>query len=161
MDGNPDFRELLLALRNAGARFMVVGAYAVIYHTEPRYTKDLDVWVEPTPKNAKRVWTGLVEFGAALSEIKPEDFANERLVYSMGVEPNRIDILMGVEGLEFGKAWKRRVRTTYAAVPIYVLAKPDVIRAKLAAGRPMDLIDVALLRKRPKKRSAAKRRKKK
>jgi hypothetical protein len=148
MDVNPDFRDLLLALRNEGARYLVVGAYAVIYHTEPRYTKDLDLWVEPTPENAERIWRALAKFGAPLERVDQADFANERLVFSMGIEPNRIDILMGIEGLTFSRAWKRRIRSSYGGVPVCVLGKADLIKAKLAAGRPADLLDVASLRKR-------------
>ncbi len=145
MDANPDFRDLLLSLSDAGARFLVVGAYAVIYHSEPRYTKDLDIWVDSSPANADRVWKALATFGAPVSEVPPSRFTDEDFIFQIGVEPNRIDVLTAVLGLEFAAAWEHRVASTYAGVPIHILGKDDLIRAKKAAGRHRDLGDVATL----------------
>lgn len=142
MDVNPDFSDLLSALNHAKARFLVVGAHAVGVHTEPRYTKDLDVWVEPTLENARRVWEALRHFGAPLQGIGPEDFANPEVVYQIGIEPNRVDVLMRISGVQFATAWRNRFRTSYGGVPIGVLSRRDLVRAKLAAGRPQDLLDV-------------------
>lgn len=145
MDGNPDFSDLLRNLSDARARYIVVGAYAVIYHAEPRYTKDLDIWIEPTPENATRVWQALIAFGAPLRSLRPADLLSPDAVLQIGVEPNRIDILSAVDGLTFDEAWKNRVRTSYAGVPLFVLGRADLIRAKKAAGRPQDLLDVRRL----------------
>jgi hypothetical protein len=93
MNGNRDFRDLLQCLNEAGARYLIVGAYAVIYHSEPRYTKDLDIWTEPTPDNAGRVWNALVQFGAPLADLTIADLTNPDVVFQMGIEPNRIDII--------------------------------------------------------------------
>lgn len=143
---NRDFSDLLRSLCDAGVRFLVVGAHAVAYYTEPRYTKDLDIWVEATPSNAERVWTALRRFGAPLAGVTPADFTNSSLVYQMGIEPNRIDIIMGIDGIGFGAAWRRRVRTTYGGVSISLLGRTDLIRNKRAAGRPQDLLDIARLK---------------
>ena len=72
MNGNHDFRDLLQCLNEAGARYLIVGAYAVIFHTEPRYTRDLDIWTDPTPENARKIWNALVRFGAPLARIEGE-----------------------------------------------------------------------------------------
>lgn len=151
MDGSPDFRDLLSALKNEGVRFLVVGAYAVIHHSEPRYTKDLDVWVEPTHVNARRVWRALASFGAPLKAAQPADFADEESFYSLGIEPNRIDVLMSLEGVRFATAWKNRVVGDFAGIAVPVLSRSDLIRAKLASARPQDLLDVSVLRLRPRK----------
>lgn len=153
MDINPDFRDLLRDLSDAGVRYLVVGAHALIYHTEPRYTKDLDIWVEPTEANAARVWRALNRFGAPVAGVKPADFTDPNLVYQIGIEPNRIDVMMGVQGVTFKTAWRRRIRTTYGEVRVYVLSREDLVRAKRSAGRPQDLLDLDRL-----KRQAAKRR---
>ncbi len=161
MERNPNFRDMLSALKDENVRFLVVGAYAVMYHAEPRYTKDLDLWIEPTRENAERVWNALRSFGAPLRDIEPEDFTDERMVYSVGVEPSRIDVLMGVDGVRFETAWKNRVSATYAEVPIDLLSRADLIRAKLAAGRPQDMLDVERLRaKRTKSQKQPQRRRK-
>jgi hypothetical protein len=145
MELSPDWTDLLRSLCDAGARFLVVGAHAVAFHAEPRYTKDLDLWVEPSSENAARVWAALLNFGAPLKGVQPADFANAALVYQMGIEPNRVDIMMGIDGVTFPVAWRNRVRTHYAGIPLCVLGRNDLIRAKRAAGRPRDLEDVARL----------------
>jgi predicted nucleotidyltransferase len=147
MELSPDLTDLLRSLCDAGARFLIVGAHAIAFHAEPRYTKDLDLWVEPSPANAARVWAALLNFGAPLKGVQLADFANPALVYQMGIEPNRVDIMMGIDGVTFPVAWRNRVRTQYAGIPVYVLGRNDLIRAKRAAGRPRDLEDVARLQR--------------
>jgi hypothetical protein len=147
MNGNRDYRDLVQCLNDVGARYLIVGAYAVIYHTEPRYTKDFDIWVEPTPENAKKVWNALAKFGAPLSDLTVDDLSNPDIVFQMGVEPNRIDILMDVEGLGFTKAWENRFVSKYDDQTVFVLSHDDTICAKKTAGRDEDLLDVKRLEK--------------
>jgi hypothetical protein len=80
------------------------------------------------------------------------------MMFQIGIEPHRIDIMMGIDGLTFEKAWKNRVRTSYGGIPIYVLSKPDLIRDKRAGGRPQDLLDVKSLLNASKKRRPRKKR---
>ena len=143
--GSPDFRDLLRAFAESGVRYLIVGAYAVTYYTEPRFTKDLDVWVDPTPENAKRVWKALAAFGAPMENLAITDICNPDLVFQVGVAPNRIDVMMGMEGLTFAAAWRRRKRSTYLDVPAYYIGLDDLIRVKRAAGRPQDRLDVRRL----------------
>jgi len=145
MNGNPDFRDLLQCLNGAGAKYLIVGAYAVIYHTEPRYTKDLDIWIEPSPENALKVWNALARFGAPLENLTIGDLSNPEMIYQIGIEPNRFDIIMDVEGLRFSDAWQDRATSAYDDQPIYILSRDDTIRAKKASGRPQDLLDVQRL----------------
>lgn len=145
MESNPDFRDLFRCLNDERARYLVVGAYAVIYHTEPRYTKDLGIWVEPNRENAEWVWRALAAFGAPVDELSTADLCDPDLVYQVGMEPNRFDILMGIPGLSFEQAWKGRVSCKYAGEPIRVLGLDDTIASKRAAGRPEDLLDLSRL----------------
>ena len=117
MGSNPDFRDLFCELNAADARYLIVGAYAVIYHTEPRYTKDIDIWVEPTVGNAARVHAALSRFGAPVDTLSVDDLTDPHLIYQVGIEPNRIDILMA----------------------------DDLITAKRAAGRLQDQLDLKRL----------------
>ena len=146
MELNSDFKDLLSALSTARVRYLVVGGYAVMQHTEPRYTKDLDIWVDPTRANAQRVFAVLKRFGAPLRGISPEDFMNERLVYQAGVEPVRIDILMGILGVRFEDAWAARTRARWGRLLVNVLSARHLIANKRKVGRAQDLIDVARLR---------------
>ena len=140
---NPDFAEMLAALSEAGAEFMVVGAHAVSVYATPRATGDLDIWVRPTPENASRVWDALVAYGAPLHELTAEDLVSEDLVFQIGVAPNRIDILPGIAGVAFARAWPRRTIVELWGISVPVIGRDDLVSSKRAAGRPRDLADLA------------------
>ena len=111
---NSDFRDLLCEFNEADVRYLVVGAYAVFFHAQPRYTKDLDVWVDPTDENGPRAFRALTKFGADLSQITPLDFSGPGITFQMGVEPNRIDVLTQISSVSFEEAWPSRVESKYA-----------------------------------------------
>ncbi|APZ94492.1 hypothetical protein [Fuerstiella marisgermanici] len=94
---NPDFKEMLLALSEAKIDFLLVGAYAVAAHGHPRATGDLDLWVRPDAKTAPRVYRVLAEFGAPLHDLTIADLAKPGMVFQIGVEPSRIDILTAIQ----------------------------------------------------------------
>ncbi len=121
----------------------------MIRYTEPRYTKDLDLWIEPTPENADRCYRALAAFGAPLTGLGPLDFTQQGYVYQMGVPPMRVDVLMSLGDLPFTGAYDRRIIIDVDGLMIPILSKDDLIASKLAAGRPQDLIDVDLLRRSP------------
>lgn len=143
---NKDFEELFHLLNSAHAKYLMVGAYAVIHYTEPRYTKDIDIWVEPGIENAKKTYQALKKFGAPLGHLTLKDLTNPKMVYQIGVEPNRIDILMGIGKLPFRAAWKNRRETRYGKERISVIDLKDLIRAKRIAGRPHDQSDLEILK---------------
>jgi hypothetical protein len=147
MSQSSDFKDLLRLLNENDARYLIVGGYAVAKYTEPRYTKDLDIWVAPDPQNAKAVFKALVEFQAPLHKVTEGDFTNRDLVYKMGVSPTRIDIIMEIDGVDFESAWGRRVNNDFDGVPAGFISKEDLITAKQATGRPRDLADVRNLQK--------------
>jgi len=142
---NRDFRDLFAALNVAGARYLMVGGYAVAYHAEPRFTKHLDVLVEPSPENARRVHRALEEFGAPLANLREGELAVPGIVFQMGVPPNRIDVITAIDGVGFDEAWAGREATTYGDQPIHVLGRRELLRNKQAMGRPQDLADVEAL----------------
>ena len=143
---NSDFKDLLQLFAEFQVKFLVVGGYAVIRYTEPRYTKDLDLWVEATSENSVRCYRALATFGAPLVGVEPFDLVQEGYIFQMGVPPNRIDLLMNVRGLTFSDAWSRRVVIDVEGIQIPILCKEDVVTSKIASGRPQDLIDVELLK---------------
>jgi hypothetical protein len=146
MPASLHFKELLRKFNELQVRYLIVGAYAVMKYTEPRYTKDLDIWVDVTPDNASRVFRALADFGAPMKSVTVEDFTNPELVFQIGIEPHRIDIMMHVKGLEFSQAWANRVEATFEDVAILLVSKEDLLISKTAAGRPQDLIDAAQLK---------------
>ena len=145
MNLNQDYVDMFRTLNTANVRYLVVGAYAFGFHVEPRTTKDVDIWVDPSAANAKRLHAALVNFGAPLEGITAEDFTNLDLVYQIGVAPNRIDILTGLESITFDEAWENRQETTYGKEKVNIIGRDDLIKIKRAAGRPQDLEDIQAL----------------
>jgi len=142
---HPDFRDLLSAFADAGVEYLVIGGYAVSFHTRPRSTKDIDLWIRDSEENLARVLSALDVFGAPESVIEGLERGSSTDIVWFGVPPTRVDILRTIEGLEFDEAYRTRVDTTWDGVPVSVIGREDLIRAKRAAGRPQDLIDVRAL----------------
>lgn len=139
---NRDYVEMLAALSDAGAEFLVVGAHALAFHGVPRATGDLDLWVRPTPENAECVWRALVEFGAPLDQLTLEDLSREDLVFQIGVVPNRIDILTSITGVAFDEAWEARAQVEIEGLRVPVLGRSELVRNKRAVGRTRDIADI-------------------
>ena len=96
-------------------------------YTEPRYTKDLDIWIEPSPDNAARVYRALAGFGAPLSGIQVEDFTVPDLIYQLGMPPSRVDILTSISGVDFEVAWGRRKVAQFGDIPTMFIGLRDLI----------------------------------
>jgi len=144
---SPDFRELLSLLEKHKVRYLVVGGYAVMKYTEPRFTKDLDLWISTDEENSKAVYSALKEFGAPLKSLVPADFTQEGYFYQMGNPPFRLDVMMSIPGVTFETAWANREKVQLEGLVIPFISKADLIKAKEAGGRPQDLIDAKELRK--------------
>ncbi len=146
---NEDFRDLLACLNAEGARFLVVGAYALAFHGVPRATGDIDVLVEPTSENAQRVWRALGRFGAPLdvAQLSAGDLSTPGIVYQIGIPPRRIDILTQISGLSFEEAWSTRVETDLDGASVPLLGRDALMTNKRASGRIKDLADVERLEK--------------
>jgi hypothetical protein len=138
---NRDFKELLRIFNEHEVKYLIVGGYAVMKYSEPRFTKDLDIWIEASPENAKKVFQALKTFGAPLEGLTENDFA-EAGFYQMGRPPVRVDILMTIEGVGFADAWENRVETDFVGVPVFFIGLSDLIKNKKAAGRLQDLADI-------------------
>lgn len=138
---NQDFQDLLRELSEAGARFLVVGAYALAAHGLPRATGDIDVWVEPTEANAELVYAALQAFGAPLHDLSVEDLSTPGVVFQMGLPPRRIDILTQISGVEFDEAWTSREEVRFGDLDVFVIGPRELLRNKRATGRPKDLLD--------------------
>ncbi len=147
MPTNSDFKELLNALNEYEVKYLVIGGYAVMLYTEPRFTKDLDIWVEATQENGRRVYAALARFGAPLAGVTAADFSQQGLFYQMGRPPVRVDILTSVTGMQFEEAWPKRVEKDFGGVRTFFLSREDLIQIKTALGRPQDLLDVEKLKK--------------
>jgi predicted nucleotidyltransferase len=141
MAENPHYKELLLVLNEFEVRYLIVGGYAIMKYTEPRYTKDLDVWVDNSAENSIRVFEALKRFGAPLEsdQITPATFTRRELTYQIGIAPVRIDILTQITGVEFSAAWENRVSGTVFGIPVHFISLDHLIANKQATGRSSDL----------------------
>lgn len=140
-----DFRELLSLFNAEKVKYLIVGGFALAHYGRPRYTKDLDIWVDRQNDNARRVFRALARFGAPLDKLTERDFEEPDTIFQVGIEPLRIDILTDISGVRFEDAWGRRENSTYGDVAVYLIAKSDYLANKRASGRPSDLRDVETL----------------
>lgn len=148
MEISKDYEDLFKVLNAYKIRYLVVGGYAVIHYTEPRYTKDIDVWIIPEINKAQTVYEALKAFGAPLVGMKPEDFTDKGMIFQIGVAPVRVDIMMNIPGISFESAWKNRKRIHYGKAPINMIGLQDLIKAKRKAGRSQDVLDLEKLTRR-------------
>ena len=153
----PDFEQLLTILNAENAEYLVIGAYAVMIHAQPRATKDLDILIGSDLNNAEAVWRALAKFGAPLHDVTPAALIEPGTFFRMGTPPIMIDILPEISGVQFSQA---RPRATVAIInnetglQAPFISADDLIAAKLAAGRPQDIADVDAMRKARRDKSA-------
>jgi len=141
-----DFQDILRAFNAHKVKYLVVGGYAFGVHLEPRTTKDIDLWIQTDPENAKAVFQALAEFGAPIAGMSPDDFM-DGTIFQMGRPPERIDILQKIDGITFDEAWVHRLEGLIdGETTALVISREDLIRNKLASGRDQDLLDVRSLR---------------
>jgi len=142
-----DFKDLLSAFNAHSVRFVIVGGYAYARYTEPRTTKDLDLFIRPDPDNAIAIYKALAEYGAYLADATVADFAKPGTIFQIGAAPFRIDLICNIDGLTFDEAWDTSEPALVDdEVPVRYISADNLIANKLAAGRPQDLLDVDKLR---------------
>lgn len=142
MDAIQDFEDFLELLDRHGVRYLIIGGLAFIYHAKPRFTKDIDVWLDPEPVNLARANAALAEFGS------PQllDIANADEILQLGVAPNRIDILREAAPLAFEDAWRRRVEGTYGRARAAWIGLEDLLAIKERIDHPRHQEDARVLR---------------
>jgi hypothetical protein len=144
-----DYKDLLSAFHAHGVRYLIVGGYAVIFHAQPRFTRDIDLFIKADLANAQATYDALAEFGAPLQNIRPEEFAEPGSFFRFGRDPRGFDILPDLPGVDFDAAWERRVEgviDSESGLTAFFISKDDLISAKLASGRTRDLADVEDIR---------------
>jgi len=131
-----DYEEFLRLLNKHNVRYCIIGAFALAFHARPRYTKDMDILVETTADNAKRLLMALDEFGFGSLNLTVDDFLTKGNIVQLGYEPVRIDIITSIKGLEFADIWKSRIS---------YIDRQNLIRSKKLSNRPQDKADLELL----------------
>jgi hypothetical protein len=141
MELNHDFSEFIGCFVARDVEFLVVGGYAMAAHGHPRYTKDLDIWVRADRANSERILMALDDFGFGDVGLTPDDFSGDDTVVQLGREPQRIDLLSFISGVEFDDAWRSHVDLEIGGLTVPVIGRADLRRNKLATGRLRDLAD--------------------
>jgi len=142
-----DFKDLLEVLARERVRYLLVGGYAVAFHSTPRFTRDIDLWIDSSPDNVEATARALELFGAPDEVLSAwRDAAPDEIVY-FGRPPFRVDLLRDLPGADFAEAFARREIGEWEGVPVVVIGIDDLIATKEAAGRPHDLLDVKALRR--------------
>ena len=144
---NEDYKEILQLLADENVKFILVGAYALAAYGYPRATMDIDLWIMPSLDNAEAVLRALKRFGAPLEELTIADLQKEDTVFQIGVAPRRIDLITGVSGLQFEKAFAHSLEIDIEGIKIHILSVDDLIQNKNTTGRIKDLADVEVLKK--------------
>lgn len=140
-----DFEELFMLFAAQQVKAVIVGAHAVAYHAKPRYTKDLDILIEPTIENGNRVVAALAAFGFGELGITPDDVGTSGKVLQLGVPPNRIDLITSIDGVTFDEVWRGKASGRYGMAEVWYIGREELIRNKRASGRPQDLADLSSL----------------
>lgn len=144
---NKDLREFIALLNSTGVRFVIVGGHAVAFHGYPRFTGDIDFFVERSPDNACRLEQVLRDFGFGGLGLAAQDFLEPEAVVQLGRPPNRIDILTSIDGVSFDRAWQGRVPAELDALPVCFIGREDLVANKRASARPQDVADISMLEK--------------
>ena len=143
---SPDFKEFITLLNDHNVKYLIVGGYALAFHGHPRYTKDIDVWIESSMDNADKLLKVLSDFGFESIELSSSDFLVSDNVIQLGFPPNRIDILTSVDGINFGESSSKAKVITIDNIAIHLIGINDLITNKMASGRLQDLADVEKLK---------------
>jgi hypothetical protein len=142
MNLEDDLREFIELLNALKVRYIIVGAFAVAYHGYPRYTGDIDLFVERSSENAEAILHAIQLFGFAGLGLSSEDFLQENQVIQLGVAPNRIDVLTFLSGVEFDEAWTTRVPGEIGGLSVPIISKELLKQNKAASARPQDIADL-------------------
>ena len=137
-----DFEELFECLTRRSVKALVIGGYAVAFHGQPRFTKDIDVFVEASAENAARLLDALADFGFGNAGLTLSDFERPGRIVQLGVAPNRVDLLTVIDGVTFDEAWQQRVPGHFGSQPVHYISLAHLIQNKRASARPQDLLDV-------------------
>lgn len=149
MDTIRDFEDILQLLAKHDVRYLIVGGLAVIFHAKPRYTKDIDIWVDPQADNVKAANNALAEFGSPFFLSLP---VKKNEILQLGMPPDRIDILLSLSGLFFDKVWEKRIVSKYGEVDANWIDIDSLIEAKRRIDSPRHQEDAAILLKAREKR---------
>lgn len=139
---NQDFKEFIQSLNDHNVQYLVVGGYAVAFHGHPRYTKDMDIWVWVDQQNAENIILALEQFGMGSLNLEAHDFLEPGTIIQLGYPPHRIDILIGLKGIDFQVCYQNKIEEVIDGIKINFIDLENLKKTKRIAGRAQDLADI-------------------
>lgn len=140
-----DYEELLKLFNKNKVKYCLIGAYAVAFYAKPRYTKDIDILVNPDKENACRIIKALNEFGFRKLGLTEEDFSKEDKIIQLGYEPVRVDILTSIKGSNFEEIWQNRKVSKFGSQKVFFIGIKELIKNKKLSERKQDKADLEVL----------------
>lgn len=150
----PDYEELLKLFNKNKVKYCIIGAFAVAFYGRPRYTKDMDVLVEPSFENGRKICQALKEFGFGSLKISAENFTKKGTIIQLGYEPVRIDLMTSIEGCGLKEIWQGRKQGVYGKEKVFFIGLPQFIKNKKKSNRKQDQADLEILVKASRRRRA-------
>lgn len=147
MNFNKDFKEFVELLNLNNVQYLLIGGWSVAIYGQPRYTKDIDFFLYASKENSKNILNALNSFGFGDVGLSIKDFEIKGQIIQLGFEPNRIDLITEIKGVDFDTAWKNKNIIDFEGVKINVISLKDLITNKIATGRPQDIADAEFLKK--------------
>ena len=144
MKVHEDFKDFIDALNENNVQYVIVGAFALAFHGHPRATGDIDIWLRPTPQNAKAILKALIDFGFGELDISEDDILSGKII-QLGYPPVRIDLITLMDGLTHEEIWESRKSGTFGDQEVFYIGREAYIRNKKSIGRHKDLADLELL----------------
>ncbi|WP_457598643.1 DUF6036 family nucleotidyltransferase [Hydrogenimonas sp.] len=141
-----DYRDLIELFNRHKVKYLLVGAHAMAVFGHARSTYDIDIWIEREKENATRIVKALEEFGLPF-ELDENAFTAKEQIVQIGIAPNRIDLLTDIDGVAFSEAWERRKDIELDGMRLHILSAEDIVRNKVASGRPKDRIDAEMMKR--------------
>lgn len=148
-----DFKEFLELLNEKEVKYLIVGGFAYSFYAQPRYTKDIDIFISSSPENATKMVEVIEDFGFKSFGLTVDDFSKEHSIIQLGYPPVRIDIITSVSGVDFDSAWANKVQGKYGEITVYFISLSELIKNKRTTGRDQDLVDVKYLERLKKSKS--------
>lgn len=143
-----DYEDILRLFNKNKVRYCIIGAYAVAFYAKPRYTKDMDILIEPDIENGERIISALNEFGFKSSELSAKDFAKKGRIIQLGYEPVRVDIITSIPRINFKEIWRNKKISKYGNEKVFFIGQKDLIKIKKISGREQDKVDLKILTQR-------------
>ena len=142
-----DYEDLLKLFNKNKVKYCIIGAYAVAFYGRPRYTKDMDILIEPEVKNAEKIVNALNEFGFKNRGLQAKDFTKKSRIIQLGYEPIRVDIITSILRVNFEDIWKNKEKGVYGSQKVFFIALKDLIKIKKISNRKQDQADLDILKR--------------